>query len=48
MLHWPKLFKWLGSPDNFDTEYTKHLHIDYIKDIVAAINHKDIYPQMAL
>ncbi len=37
-----------GTPDNFNTEYTERLHIDFAKDAYAASNHKDEYPQMTM
>ncbi|KAJ7803565.1 hypothetical protein B0H14DRAFT_3091956 [Mycena olivaceomarginata] len=35
-----------GTTDNFNTEYTERLHIDFAKDAYRATNHKDEYPQM--
>ncbi|KAJ6611024.1 hypothetical protein B0H10DRAFT_2224503 [Mycena sp. CBHHK59/15] len=35
-----------GTTDNFNTEYTEQLHIDFAKDAYRATNHKDEYPQM--
>lgn len=46
--HYVALIKDLGSPDNYNTEYTERLHIDYAKDAYNATNHKDELPQMAL
>lgn len=55
--HIPKLkFLWeyqccielMGTPDNFNTEYTEQLYIDFTKDMYNATNHKDEYPQMAI
>jgi hypothetical protein len=33
--------------DNFNTEYTERLHIEFAKDAYAATNHKDEFVQMA-
>ncbi|KAH9040246.1 hypothetical protein EDB84DRAFT_1647334 [Lactarius hengduanensis] len=35
-----------GSTDNYNTEQTERLHIDFTKDAYRATNHKDEYPQM--
>ncbi|KAF8267377.1 hypothetical protein EI94DRAFT_1786482, partial [Lactarius quietus] len=35
-----------GTTDNFNTQYTEHLHIDLVKDAYAATNHKDEGEQM--
>ncbi|KAH9164278.1 hypothetical protein EDB89DRAFT_2116298 [Lactarius sanguifluus] len=40
--------KYLGTTDNFNTEYTERLHIDLAKDAYAATNRKDEYEQMTL
>ncbi|KAF7792382.1 hypothetical protein EIP86_003419 [Pleurotus ostreatoroseus] len=51
-LHWARHYveaiKYLGTTDNFNTEYTERLHIDYVKDAYRATNHKDEYDQMTL
>jgi hypothetical protein len=36
----------LGTTDNYNTEYTERLHIDYAKDAYHATNHKDKFVQM--
>ncbi|KAG1814167.1 hypothetical protein DFJ58DRAFT_740000 [Suillus subalutaceus] len=36
----------LGTTDNYNTEYTERLHIDYAKDAYRATNHKDEFVQM--
>jgi hypothetical protein len=36
----------LGTTDNYNTEYTERLHIDYAKDAYRATNHKDEFAQM--
>ncbi|PPQ77052.1 hypothetical protein CVT24_009600 [Panaeolus cyanescens] len=46
MCHYREFIEYLGSPDNFNTEYTERLHIDYAKDAYAATNRKDEFPQM--
>ncbi|KAI1782523.1 hypothetical protein LXA43DRAFT_1143098, partial [Ganoderma leucocontextum] len=35
-----------GTTDNYNTEATERLHIDFAKDAYRATNHKDEYPQM--
>ncbi|KAH9021552.1 hypothetical protein EDB85DRAFT_2075544 [Lactarius pseudohatsudake] len=40
--------KYLGTTDNFNTEYTERLHIDLAKDVYVATNRKDEYEQMTL
>ncbi|KAI0311688.1 hypothetical protein OF83DRAFT_1177336 [Amylostereum chailletii] len=35
-----------GTTDNYSTESTERLHIDFAKDAYRATNHKDEYPQM--
>ncbi|KAI0338542.1 hypothetical protein BDW22DRAFT_1409533 [Trametopsis cervina] len=46
--HYLVLIKWLGTTDNFDTQYTERLHIDLAKDAYEATNHKDEFAQMTL
>ena len=46
--HYVALIKDLGTPDNFNTEYTERLHIDYAKDAYEATNRKEELPQMTL
>ena len=55
--HFPKLhslnhylnsIKLFGTTDNYDTQHTEQLHIDFAKDAYCATNHKDEYPQMTL
>ncbi|KIP02336.1 hypothetical protein PHLGIDRAFT_79255 [Phlebiopsis gigantea 11061_1 CR5-6] len=48
LMHYMDSIKWLGTLDNFNTEYTERLHIDFAKDAYAATNHKDELPQMTL
>ena len=35
-----------GTTDNYDTQYTERLHIDFAKDAYRATNRKDELPQM--
>ncbi|KAI0069583.1 hypothetical protein K474DRAFT_1610247 [Panus rudis PR-1116 ss-1] len=44
--HFLEMIEFLGTPDNFNTEYTERLHIDFAKDAYEASNKKDEYPQM--
>lgn len=46
--HYVLLIKWLGTLDNFDTQYTERLHIDLAKDAYEATNHKDEFAQMTI
>ncbi|KAI0069540.1 hypothetical protein K474DRAFT_1687710 [Panus rudis PR-1116 ss-1] len=46
--HWELLIEWLGTPDNFNTEYSERLHIDLAKDAYEATNHKDEFTQMTI
>ncbi|KAN0139632.1 hypothetical protein V8E53_002294 [Lactarius tabidus] len=38
---------YFGTTDNFNTQFTKRLHIELIKKAYEATNHKDEYEQMA-
>jgi hypothetical protein len=44
--HYIDLITLFGTTDNFNTQYTERLHIDYAKDAYAATNKKDEYTQM--
>ena len=44
--HYVYLIKLFGTTDNFNTQYTEHLHIDLAKKAYAATNHKDKFEQM--
>jgi len=44
--HYRELIELFGTTDNFNTEYTERLHIDFAKDAYRATNFKDEYPQM--
>ncbi|KAI0683028.1 hypothetical protein C8Q76DRAFT_772508 [Earliella scabrosa] len=46
--HYPSSIKLFGTTDNYDTQYTERLHIDFAKDAYRATNHKDEFPQMTL
>ncbi|KAI0083122.1 hypothetical protein BDY19DRAFT_1037154 [Irpex rosettiformis] len=46
--HYVALIKSLGTADNFNTEYTERLHIDFAKDAYNATNHSYELPQMTL
>ncbi|KAI0648469.1 hypothetical protein C8Q79DRAFT_1045282, partial [Trametes meyenii] len=37
-----------GTTDNYDTQFTERLHIDFAKDAYRATNWKDEFPQMTL
>ncbi|KAI0633956.1 hypothetical protein C8Q77DRAFT_1193668 [Trametes polyzona] len=44
--HYVQSIKLFGTTDNYDTQYTERLHIDFAKDAYRATNHKDEFPQM--
>ncbi|KAI0043845.1 hypothetical protein FA95DRAFT_1497959 [Auriscalpium vulgare] len=44
--HYVASIRAFGTTDNYSTEATERLHIDYAKDAYRATNHKDVYPQM--
>ncbi|KAL1687786.1 hypothetical protein GGG16DRAFT_61384 [Schizophyllum commune] len=44
--HYVTQIKLFGTTDNFNTQYTERLHIDYAKKAYAASNRKDELPQM--
>ncbi|KAH9012665.1 hypothetical protein EDB83DRAFT_2508778 [Lactarius deliciosus] len=46
LLHYKSSITLFGSTDNYNTEQTERLHIDFMKDAYCATNHKDEYPQM--
>ena len=48
LTHYASCIESLGTTDNYNTEYTERLHIDFAKDAYQATNHKDEYPQMTL
>lgn len=46
LLHYKSSITLFGTTDNYNTEQTERLHIDFTKDAYRATNHKDEYPQM--
>ena len=46
--HYIASIKFFGTTDNYDTQHTERLHIDFTKDAYRATNHKDELPQMTL
>ncbi|KAH9041912.1 hypothetical protein EDB83DRAFT_2228083, partial [Lactarius deliciosus] len=46
LLHYKSSITLFGSTDNYNTEQTERLHINFTKDAYCATNHKDEYPQM--
>ncbi|OJT12555.1 hypothetical protein TRAPUB_10899 [Trametes pubescens] len=44
--HYIASIKLFGTTDNYNTQYTERLHIDFAKDAYRATNHKDEFPQM--
>ncbi|KAJ7083270.1 hypothetical protein C8R43DRAFT_1092761 [Mycena crocata] len=46
--HYPLSIHFVGTIDNYNTEYTERLHIDFTKDVYHATNRKDEYIQMTL
>jgi hypothetical protein len=48
LTHYAHLITVFGTTDNYNTEYTERLHIDFAKDAYRATNHRDEYPQMTL
>ncbi|KAG1721776.1 hypothetical protein EDB19DRAFT_1960263 [Suillus lakei] len=44
--HYPAMIMMFGMTDNYNTEYTERLHIDFAKDAYHATNHKDEFVQM--
>ena len=46
--HYVEKIKWLGTADNFNTEYTERLHIDLAKNAFRATNRREELPQMTL
>ncbi|KZV59386.1 hypothetical protein PENSPDRAFT_695191 [Peniophora sp. CONT] len=48
LAHYADSIRLLGTADNFNTSYSKRLHIDYMKNTYRSTNRKDEYPQMML
>ncbi|KAI0356053.1 hypothetical protein OH77DRAFT_1503949 [Trametes cingulata] len=46
--HYLTSIELFGTTDNYDTQYTERLHIDFAKDAYRATNRKDKFPQMTL
>ena len=46
LLHYQSSISLFGTTDNYNTEQSERLHIDFTKDAYRATNHKDEYPQM--
>ncbi|THV01199.1 hypothetical protein K435DRAFT_655869 [Dendrothele bispora CBS 962.96] len=44
--HYTRAIKLFGTTDNYNTETTERLHIDFAKTAYRASNYKDEYPQM--
>ncbi|KAH9962224.1 hypothetical protein BC827DRAFT_1103808, partial [Russula dissimulans] len=47
LVHYSSSIILFGTMDNYNTEQTEQLHIDFTKDAYRASNHKDEIPQMA-
>jgi len=43
---WVRQIRLFGTTDNYNTEQSERLHIDFAKDAYRATNRKDIYSQM--
>ncbi|KAI0316350.1 hypothetical protein OF83DRAFT_259608 [Amylostereum chailletii] len=46
MCHYRPSIELFGTTDNYNTEQSERLHINFTKDAYRASNHKDEYPQM--
>ncbi len=46
LVHYSSSIALFGTTDNYNTEQTERLHIDFTKDAYRATNHKDEYQQM--
>jgi hypothetical protein len=44
--HYASSIQLFGTTDNYNTEHSERLHIDFVKDSYRASNHKDEYFQM--
>ncbi|KAI0687394.1 hypothetical protein BC835DRAFT_1550763 [Cytidiella melzeri] len=47
-LHYSQSIRLFGTTDNFNTEYTERLHIDFTKDAYRSTNRKDEFAQMTV
>ena len=48
LMHYVSSIQWFGTTDNYNTEQSEHLHIDFTKEAYRATNRKDEYAQMTL
>lgn len=46
--HYRTLIELFGTTDNYNTQTTERLHIDFVKDAYEATNHKDEFIQMTI
>lgn len=46
LTHYRSSIMHFGTTDNYNTEQSERLHIDFAKDAYRATNHRDEYPQM--
>ena len=46
LLHYIHFIKLFGTTNNYNTEATEQLHINFTKDAYCVTNHRDEYPQM--
>ena len=48
LAHYAPSIRLFGTTDNYNTEQSERLHIDFTKDAYRATNHKDEYSQMTV
>ena len=46
--HYRRSIKLFGTTDNYDTQHSEHLHIDFAKEAYWATNRKDELSQMMI
>jgi len=46
LMHYASSIRRFGTTDNYNTEQSERLHIEFAKNAYRATNHKDEYPQM--
>ncbi|TBU41221.1 hypothetical protein BD309DRAFT_868732, partial [Dichomitus squalens] len=46
--HYCRSIELFGTTDNYNTQYSERLHIDFTKDAYRATNHKDEFAQMTI
>ncbi|RDX49827.1 hypothetical protein OH76DRAFT_1350331 [Lentinus brumalis] len=46
--HYPLSIELFGTTDNYDTQHTERLHIDFAKEAYRATDHRDEFRQMTL